>query len=478
MVLPAQCVQVIVVGAGLSGLQAATNLHNAGYTYTVVEAMDRVGGKILSLPSSDNGTGIVDAGAAWINDNSQSYMYNLAKDFGFDLVKQRAEGTSIFQKDKGDISLIPYQLPFDFEPQEIFDLLLLVGKLSRYVDRSNLQNPHLGPDAKELDSMTVLQLVSKITALPTAKSAAGILTRALLGVEPDELSALYFVDYLKSGTGLWNIISDEKGGGQYLRNQQGNQQFPIRLAAKLTPGSIKLQSPVKSITQFNDHCVVETDKGDKLCAKKVISSVSTTLLPLIKFEPPLPQEKRQLIESTKLGSYSKTILIFSEPWWRRAELSGDFTSTKGPISFTRDTSTDKTNQFSITCFHVGQSGRQWSKLDPKQRQEATLAHFQKGFRAAVDHVPEPIKIIEKVWEEEPWIKGAPNPVMMPGLMTSKAGQSIRDSFGNIHFVGTETSFDWKGYMEGAVRSGVRGAQEVINSLAATNVTVSAGYISN
>lgn len=82
----------------------------------------------------------------------------------------------------------------------------------------------------------------------------------------------------------------------------------------------------------------------------------------------------------------------------------------------------------------------------------------------VNPIPEPINVIEKEWTKEFWIRGNPVPVMGPGLLTGAAGRTIRDPFENIHFIGAETSLVWKGYMEGAVRSGFRGANEVIAKL--------------
>lgn len=170
-----------------------------------------------------------------------------------------------------------------------------------------------------------------------------------------------------------------------------------------------------------------------------------------------------LSESVKLGYYAKTVLIFSSPWWRSADLSGVLTSGEGPISFTRDTCVEEDDQYSITCFHVGKPGREWSRLSAKDRQNAVLEQFNAAFGKVVDIIPEPKGIIEKEWTKEEWALGAPCPVMMPGAMTSDSGKSIRQRHGHIHFVGTETSYVWKGYMEGAVRSGVRGAREVIEA---------------
>lgn len=104
-----QAVQVVIVGAGLSGLRAATEVHNAGLSYVVLEARDRVGGRTLSQPASANGTtGLVELGAAWINNSTQTHMFALAKDFGFDLIVQRTKGMSLAEDTSGKIKNITF----------------------------------------------------------------------------------------------------------------------------------------------------------------------------------------------------------------------------------------------------------------------------------------------------------------------------------------------------------------------------------
>jgi monoamine oxidase len=228
---------------------------------------------------------------------------------------------------------------------------------------------------------------------------------------------------------------------------------------------VKISSAVKAITQKEgEGCFVETTNGDVYRADKVIMSVPTPLYPLIHFEPSLPPAKKTLGESAKSGYYSKTILLFAEPWWHSAGLSGVYSSAGGPIVFTHDTCIPQDSQYSITCFHAGDPGRKWSRLPAEERKRVVLDDFLTAFSTVVDHIPQPINVIEKDWTQDLWAQGGPGPVWRPGFLAGESGKAIAEPFGNVHFVGTETASVWRGYMDGAVRSGIRGGQEVVAAL--------------
>lgn len=98
---------VIVVGAGLSGLQAAYDVQKAGLSCLVLEARNRVGGKTWSVPLA-NGNGSVDIGAAWTNDTNQSHIWGYTQKFGIELIKQNTEGNCIFQDKDGETHAFAY----------------------------------------------------------------------------------------------------------------------------------------------------------------------------------------------------------------------------------------------------------------------------------------------------------------------------------------------------------------------------------
>lgn len=107
-----ESVDVVIIGAGLAGLSAARDITRAGLSCIVLEARDRVGGKTWSQPLKQSQPGVVDLGAAWINDTNQHRMYALAKQYGAELIEQNTNGNVVMQDFDGVCSPFPYgELP-------------------------------------------------------------------------------------------------------------------------------------------------------------------------------------------------------------------------------------------------------------------------------------------------------------------------------------------------------------------------------
>lgn len=460
---PPETVDVVVVGAGLSGLQAAVDLQKAGLSVKVIEARDRVGGKTWSRPAQGS---VCDVGAAWINDTNQSKMFALAQRFGLDTVEQNTEGSIVCDVGIGSHKTHPYGklLPDASDKVEIEDVIRIRDIFEETCQKIDIYSPVAsGQQTREdLDWITFEHWLKDLGCGEHALNSLKVGTRAMLGLEPSEVSALYFLDYCKSGGGYMQMRSDLKNGGQYLRIAKGTQSFSEGLAEELAPGSLLLMAPVREIEQGDEFVRVNSARG-MFRASRVIVSVPTPLYDEISFIPALPAEKAELSKSTKLGDYCKMIVFYSKPWWRDQGLCGMSQSSNGPIGVTRDTSIDADGHYSLTTFLVGQPARDWMALSSIERKKAVLEQIEQLFSPFATVVP-PIDTVEQIWRNEQWSQGCPCPSMGPGGLT-KFEKVLRAPVDRIYFVGTETAYEWKGYMEGAVRSGERGAQEVLASLA-------------
>ncbi|KAE9365980.1 FAD/NAD(P)-binding domain-containing protein [Stipitochalara longipes BDJ] len=413
--LSADPVDVVIVGAGL-----------IGFSCIILEVRDRVGGKTLSQPLA-SGKGVVDLGAAWLNEVTQPRIYALAKKYGYETVRVAQD-----------------QLP-DLPPTTLQAIGMITSILETEAAKLDLRDLPISP----YDKITVSDFLKQKGADADAYTYFETTVKGLLGVDATELSLFFYLDYIKSGGSLAELMSERIDGVQYQRLREGMQSISKGMARDLQPGSLFLQSPVSQIQHGNSStCTVITQKGQRFCAKKIIISIPTPLCRTIKFSPALPNAKMTLADSTTLGYYAKTVLIYKKPWWREIGLRGSFISLTGVVSFSYDTSVEADSQYSITLFH---------RRRHRTQMIAAMVGEEHGYQ-----VYQTEEIIEDEWIKEQWSQGAPSPVMGPNLL-NKYADVLRAPCGNLHFVGTETAYQWKGYMDGAISAGKRGAREVISA---------------
>ncbi|KAL4893104.1 hypothetical protein BDV59DRAFT_207916 [Aspergillus ambiguus] len=447
---------VLVIGAGLSGLQAAYTAQQAGLSVAVIEARNRVGGKVWSVPLA-SGRGCVDLGAAWINDTLQPRIWNYVQRFGLKVVKQRLDGRAVMQETKDTRFEFPFGVTPDFTPEEKQNL--------EYI-RDHIQAESLksGLSSAEVDSVTLDQYVRQLGALPKTIQMVNLWSRVMHGVESTEQSAAWFIDYCRRNCGLLAIRADDSSGGQYMRFQDGAMTIATRMAGLLGESNIHLSSPVVSIINDRTHVVVTTADGKTFTGKKCILSVPSTMYREFNISPHLPRPVREVTDGTVLGDYNKAIVCYDRPWWRDLGFNGYFASYAGPIILARDTSVDEKRNYTLTCFVNGQKGREWSRLLPHERRAVVLQQIAVAFNVGKDsEAYRPIEMFDQIWQHEQFSRGALCPVTTVGHLTGYApvyGKPV----GNLHFVGTEYSSEWKGYMEGALCSGEQGAKEVITAL--------------
>ncbi|KAL2867400.1 putative flavin-containing amine oxidase [Aspergillus lucknowensis] len=454
-------VDVVIIGAGLAGLSAATEVLKAGFSCAVLEARDRVGGKTWSQHIPGDESAIVDVGAAWMNDVNQSKVYALAKRFGAEVLEQNTTGLCVLQGANGKCSTFQYgDLP-KFDTVTARDVVRIRDMVEADCHTLDPERPH----NMEWDSMTFEAYLRSRGAGPESLATATVWTRAMLGQDPRDISALYFLAYCKSGGGLLQMRSDREGGGQHLRIRQGTQMIATGMADALPEGTIRLSSAVCTITQDGSSSVeIITTGQTSIRARKVISTVPSPVLNTITFNPKLPPAKQLWAESSTYGYYTKAMMIFRTPFWAEKGYCGLIQSFTGPASVIRDTSSHPDKKYVLTCFMSGDPGRAWAALLTGQREKVLVQQIGELFGAEVEARRDFVNMVTYEWVNDPYSGwGCPCIAMTPGVLDTVGGPLIREPVGNVHFAGTETAVKWRGYMEGAIESGERAAAEVVEA---------------
>ncbi|KAH7357154.1 monoamine oxidase [Rhexocercosporidium sp. MPI-PUGE-AT-0058] len=449
---------VIIIGAGLSGLQAGLSLQAADRSILILEARSRVGGKTNSVQRPD-GKGVQEIGAAWLNNTNQSHIWEYVQQFGLTAVVQNIEGSVAAENADGKCHLFPFgELP-KFEE----DVRKNVEMLRDEVEKASLDSGTFEkPRCVELDAISLEQYCKDLGAGPEALMTARVWSRGTLGQDPCDVSALVYLEICRGGLGLVNLRYDGKNGAQYLRLEEGTQSISIGMSKLLPEGAIKLNNAVTSIVQKSSSLyTIATTEGETYNARKVIISIPSPAYKNIEFNPPLPAQKDVYTTSVRYGTFVKFLCLFKSPFWKRQGSCGLAQSFRGPINHCRDTSVPDLDNFALTCFLCAGPGKKWLALEKNERTEVVLKQLGSLFGVGYDVVKDEfIDSITSEWTEDKWAGwGCPFAARPPGLEVGVLMAGEKND--GMYFIGAEFANEWRGYMEGALRSGKEGARQVL-----------------
>jgi monoamine oxidase len=442
---------VVVVGAGLAGLRAARSLVERGATCVVLEARDRVGGRTLSQELAG---ATIDLGGQWIGP-TQRRLAALAKELGVGTFPQFHTGRKLLSWG-GKLSSYTGDLP-KLSLVAQLELLMTDRRWKREVQEIPPDAPWRAPRAAEWDATTLETWKRRHLRSGGARLFVDAVCRAVLTCEPRDVSLLFFLSYLRWGEGLESLISIP-GGAQQDRFVGGAQQLSARLAERVAP-RVVVNAPVRAIEQDAEGVTVRADAGT-FRARYAIIALPPALAGRIDYAAPLPARRDQLTSRMPMGSVIKYVAAYERPFWREEGFSGEAVSDTGVTVTTFDDSSDDGSHAALVTFSDGRAARDWSDRTADERQTAVLGEFVRFFgpKAA-----KPIAFVEKNWNDDPWSRGCYVGVAGPGTLTA-CGEALREPCGRLHWSGTETATEWMGYMEGALQSGERAAEEVFGRL--------------
>lgn len=448
-----QAYDVIVVGAGYSGLAAALELRDSGLRVAVLEARDRVGGRVLSeqVEFSNGRSVFVDHGGQWIGP-TQLRLAALAERFEIETFPTHDSGRNLEWRDGARHE---YEGPIpSSDPEALGDAIAAILELNLMSLDVPLDAPWEAELAHEWDRITLQSWIDAEIDSEGGRRSLGLAVEAIFSAQAADLSLLHFLFYVHAAGGITPLIA-VTGGAQEARFVTGAMSTAQAIAAELGD-AIHLETAVRTIRQTVDGVEVETDRGS-FVASRVIVATSPAISSRISYSPPLPGLRDQLTQRMPLGTVIKVHAIYDEPFWRGEGFSGQATADSGGVRVIFDNSPADGSCGVLLGFLEGDEGRVWGERTPEEREAEVIATFVRLFG---DKAASPLRYTEKVWADDEWARGGYAGLMVPGAWTSY-GRALRAPVGRIHWAGTETATEWSGYIDGAVQSGQRAAAEIL-----------------
>ena len=435
--LSAAAGRVVIVGAGFSGLAAAYELTKAGYDVTVVEARNRVGGRVLSFSDLVPGK-IVEGGAELIGSNHPAWVA-YAKQFKLNFLDVGEEDLEF------PIVLEGKRLTGEQSEQLWEEMEKVFNTIVTDAAKVDADEPWKAANAEALDKRTLADWINGLSASPLCRSALRTMMTADNGVVTEWQSYLANLAMVKGG-GLEKYWSES----EVYRCQGGNQQLARRFVTEIGGAKVLTRMPVRAIAVTDRGARVTLGDGKILEAEHVLLTAPPPVWNKIAIDPVLPPSLLP-----QMGTNVKYLMALKSPVWRRSELGPELLSD-GPVSLTwHGTDGQKGGGEALVAFSGGPAAdicREWTAAQRDKNYLAELGKVYRGIAASF------VRARFMDWPSDPWAKASYS-FPAPGQVTTQ-GPTLRQGIGRLHFAGEYTSYAFMGYMEGALNSGAAAARRI------------------
>ncbi|MFE7959543.1 flavin monoamine oxidase family protein [Streptomyces sp. NPDC057413] len=448
--------EVVIVGAGYAGLAAALRLHDAGVDCVVVEAAGRVAGRVLTETRAGGLT--LDHGGQWVGP-TQTHLLALAARFGCGTFPTWETGRHVEVWHDG--TTVPYLGAAPAEGPGIAEYTRVTAVLDDLARTVDTEAPWRTPRCAEFDACTADSFFRSHTTDSDALRRLALGVQGVWCAEPYEISLFHVLFYLAAAGG-WEQLMETRGCAQDSRFTEG-AAAPARAVADLLGARLRLGEPVVRVAQDAGGVRVRT-ASTLVEARRAIVALPPHAVRAIRFDPGLPVSRDGWLSHSPMGRVAKAHAVYDTPFWRATGLSGIATLyDDGPVGVVFDNSPAGGAPGVLVAFVYGDRLTRWADLAPGRRRDEVLASLA---RVAGDAAARPLDYTEKIWSRDTFARGGYEAYMTPGGWTGYGRRGWREPTGHVHWAGTETASAWNGYIDGAISSGYRAADDVIGSLQA------------
>ena len=460
----ASSLRVGIVGAGLAGLACADELRKAGIKATLYEGSNRAGGRCSSLSGSSLFPGqVVELGGELI-DNLHKTMLGYVKEFNLTLEDVGKQSGEVFY-------CFPQISPERIAEEKVVEEIRAFIPAMRADLRKLSPQPNalrFTPDDQKLDDMSLKQYLDTRGAGPIARRAIEQAYVAEYGRSIDEQSCLNFLLFMhadrRSRFTPFGVFSDER-----YHIVEGNDAIARGLAARLQQGQLMTGRKLTAAAHAPDGKAVRLtfERGITADHDVVVFAIPFSTLAHVDLTGlNLPKTKTDAIEGLGYGHNAKTMIGFTKPYWRDLGSNGASYAEMLNVQATWETNPTRANatRAVLTDYAGGPRGKNLNGLPEQQTAELFLTGLEAVYKGASQHVRRDalgqIAARREHWPSNEWSRGSYT-CYLPGQFTRIAGHEATP-VGNVLFAGehTDSFYEWQGFMEGALRSGLAAAKTI------------------
>jgi putrescine oxidase len=451
---------VVIVGAGASGLTAATELKKAGLSVAVLEARDRVGGRLWT---DDIDGATLEIGGQWVSPDQDALIETLAE-LGLDTYERYRAGLNIYISPSGERRTFAGEI-FPVAAQTEHEILTLIERLDALVAEIDPDRPWAHPRAKELDEISFLRWLETQTDDEEARLNIGMfIAGAMLTKPAHAFSALQALLMAASAGSFSNLVDADFILDKRVKG--GLQQVPLLLAERLGE-DVHVNAPVRTLRWDSDGVTAVAD-GVEVRARFAILALPPILISRISYEPPLPRRQQQMHQHLSMGFVIKVHAVYETPFWREDGYSGTAFSPYEVVHEAYDNCYDGDPRGTLVGFVSDEEADAVFKLPAEERKARILESLSHYYGEAALN---PVVYYESDWGSEEWTRGAYAASFdMGGL--ARYGSDLREPVGPIHFSCSDMAGKGYQHVDGAIRVGRETAAAIV--AAAARVARSAG----
>lgn len=455
--------KIVVAGAGLAGLSAAWSLARAGLDVALVEAAPRPGGRCWTERKAFDEGQIAERGGELI-DTTHDEIIDLAIELDLPLDDLHAATP----RDTAGVAFIDGRRYEEAEAAR--DFAALWPALRRDARRLGSELPTFAgytPAQAALDRMSARDWLASRVPGGLASPLARLLANAYIeeiGAELDEMSAVTVIDLLRGSPE--DRVSPYEVSDQRYHVRGGNDLIVQRLAEALGP-RLTTGTRLVALARRPDsryRVIVARDAATReLIADHVVLALPFTLLREVDLrDAGLRERKRVAIRELGMARNTKLQLQFADRAWVPQGGNGE-TRVEGSYQVSWEVTRGQSGAAGILNFYSGgRSAVRAGEGTPEERAReaiADLARIYPGIGARWNG-----RVIRNAWDRHPWSRGSYS-LLKPGQYTAFHGVEHLAE-GRVRFAGEQSSEAWYGYLNGAVESGLRAADEILRATGA------------